>query len=316
MTLNVDSQEVESLDYATILQEIFEEVQPLFGLGTVANYIPALAAVDARKFGMAVVCLNGQEYTVGDASEPFSIQSISKAFTLVMALARTGPALWARVGLEPSGNPFNSLVQLEYERGVPRNPFINAGAMVVTDVLLDHLDEPKAAILDFIRMLADAPNIAYDEEVAFSEQLTGFRNVALVNFIKSHGNIRNDVDDILDTYFHQCAIRMSCQELARSFLFLANEGVVPYNRQRILTKSQAKRLNAILLTCGFYDQAGEFAYRVGMPGKSGVGGGITGVIPGHLAISVWSPELNSQGNSLVGIQALELFTTKTGLSVF
>ena len=303
-------------NYPQILHDIQQEVQSLFGKGKVADYIPALKSVDSRKFGIALVTLAGEEYVISDADEKFSIQSISKVFTLAMAFAQIDKKLWRRVGVEPSGTPFNSLVQLEYEKGIPRNPFINAGALVVTDVLLNHFPDPKAAILDFIQKLSNAENIHYELEVARSERETGFTNAALVNFLKSYGNIENDVESVLDIYFHQCAIAMSCRELARSFLFLANHGEIPSTGERILTISQAKRLNAVMMTCGFYDQAGEFAFRVGMPGKSGVGGGIVAVIPGELGIAVWSPELNKYGNSLAGVMALELFTTKTGRSIF
>ncbi len=303
-------------NYLSILQEIREEVLPLLGQGKVAAYIPALQNIDSRRFGMALVTLDGEAFVIGDADERFSIQSISKVFTLALAFAKLGEDLWKRVGLEPSGNPFNSLLQLEYEKGIPRNPFINAGAMVITDVLISNFDHPKAAILDFVRQLSGIDDVYYDYDIARSERETGFVNAALVNYLKSLGNIENNVETVLDVYCHQCAIKMSCRELARSFLFLANHGIIPSGNTRILTTSQAKRLNAIMLTCGFYDQAGEFAFRVGMPGKSGVGGGIVAVIPGELAIAVWSPELNEHGNSLAGIKALELFTTKTGRSIF
>lgn len=304
------------MDFEKILLEINEEVKPLFGQGKVADYIPALAKIDPGKFGMAVVTLDKQVFEIGDSREKFSIQSISKVYSLCMALIREDDALWKRVGLEPSGNPFNSLIQLEYEKGIPRNPFINAGALVVIDVLLDHLKKPKGEILDFVRQLTGIDDIYYDYEVAASERETGYTNAALVNFMRAHQNINHPIEQILDVYFHQCSMSMSCLELAQSFLFLANHGVMPQTARRITAANQAKRLNAIMLTCGFYDEAGEFAYRVGMPGKSGVGGGVVAVIPNKLAVAVWSPELNDHGNSVVGIKALELFTTKTGLSVF
>jgi glutaminase len=304
------------MDFAKILTDIREEVQPDFGKGKVADYIPALAGVDPSKFGIALETLDGECFEFGDTAEKFSIQSISKVFTLTMAFALLGEKLWNRVGVEPSGNPFNSLVQLEYEKGVPRNPFINAGALVITDVLISHYQNPKSEILNFVRKLVGNDDIYYDYEIARSEREMGFTNAALVNFLKSHRNIDNHVDLVLDVYFQQCSIMMSCRELARTFLFLANNGVVPATGERILTKSRTKRLNAVMLTCGFYDEAGEFAFRVGMPGKSGIGGGIVGIIPNQLAIAVWSPELNEHGNSLAGIHALELFTTKTEMSVF
>lgn len=303
------------MKYQAIIDEIYNEVLSFQGQGKVADYIPALATVDANKFGIAIETVEGESFEVGDAAEEFSIQSISKVFNLALGIRIVGDQIWERVEMEPSGNPFNSLIQLEYEKGMPRNPFINAGALVVTDILLDHLDHPNPEMLEFVKKLG-CPNAFYDEEVVASEKESGFTNTALVNFMKSYGNINHEIDAVLDTYFHHCSIEMSCRELAKSFLFLANSGVVPQSGERIVTASQAKRINAVMLTCGFYDEAGRFAYLVGLPGKSGVGGGIVAVIPGQLTISVWSPELNENGNSVLGIKALELFTSRTGMSVF
>jgi glutaminase len=302
--------------YQGLIDGVYSDVQPFFGRGKVADYIPALARVRPDQLGIALQTLDGQTAVAGDSEIRFSIQSISKTFTLALAFALEGNDLWKRVGVEPSGNPFNSLVQLEFENGKPRNPFINAGALVVTDVLCRHYDDPKSVILNLIRSLAGSDDISFDEEVAASEKATGFRNQSLAWFLKSCGNLHSDVDTVLDVYFHQCSIAMNCRELSRAFLFLANHGVHPYTGEAMLTRSQAKRLNAILLTCGFYDQAGEFAFRVGMPGKSGVGGGVAAFIPGELAVAVWSPELNEHGNSVVGMQVLEWFTTRTGRSIF
>lgn len=304
------------MDYQNILESLSREVVALAGAGRVASYIPELAKVPAGRFGMALITLDGQLFTVGDARERFSVQSISKVFTLTLAIQQVGEKLFERVGKEPSGNPFNSLVQLEYERGIPRNPFINAGALVVTDELLSHLPDARAAVLQFARQISGAPDLAYDAAVAASERQTGFTNIALANFLKSHGNLHHPVDTVLDAYFHHCSLSMSCVELAQAFLFLANRGVLPATGERLLTRSQAKRLNAILLTCGFYDEAGEFAFRVGLPGKSGVGGGIAAVMPGRWAVTVWSPEINQHGNSVQGMKALELLTTMTGESIF
>lgn len=304
------------MNYQPILESISREAQSLAGAGRVAAYIPELAKVPADRFGMALVTLDGRLFTVGDARERFSVQSISKVFTLTLAIQQVGEKLFERVGKEPSGNPFNSLVQLEYEHGIPRNPFINAGALVVTDELLSHLPDAKAAVLEFARRLGGAPDLEYDAAVAASERKTGFTNIALANFLKSHGNLRHPVDVVLDAYFHHCSLSMSCVELAQAFLFLANHGALPATGERLLTGSQTKRLNAILLTCGFYDEAGEFAFRVGLPGKSGVGGGIAAVMPGRWAVTVWSPEINRHGNSVRGMKALELLTTMTGESIF
>lgn len=303
-------------DYQSILEEIARHVRPLIGQGRVADYIPALAAVPAEKFGMALQAVGGESFQIGDAEERFSIQSISKVFTLSLAVGLVDDALWRRVGREPSGNPFNSLVQLEYEAGIPRNPFINAGAIVVSDVLLSHSADAKGAVLDYMRRLSSAPDIDFDHAVAHSEAETGFINKALANFLKGHRNLENDVEAVLDVYFHQCSLAMSCCELARAALHLANGGVAPTLGESVLTGSQTKRLNAVMLTCGLYDAVGEFAYRVGLPGKSGVGGGIVAVLPGEYAVAVWSPGLDESGNSTVGGAALEHLTTLTGRSVF
>ena len=303
-------------DYQKILSEIIIETRDLVGQGKVADYIPSLARVDKSKFGIAIATLDGQNFQIGDADVPFSIQSISKVFVLTLVLREIGSQLWARVGREPSGNAFNSLVQLESENGIPRNPFINAGAMVTTDCLLTVSSDPLQYYLDFVRQLSGNPEIQFDETIARSEQETGYRNAALVNFLKSFTNIHNDVDKVLDLYFHHCATMMSCKDLANAFLFLANAGINPHDDEMILSSRRTKRVNALMQTCGFYDESGEFAFSVGLPGKSGVGGGIVAVFPRHLAICVWSPGLNKQGNSLAGMKALELFTTKTGLSIF
>lgn len=299
-----------------VIKEIHEEIKPLIGKGKVADYIPALANTDPNKFGMAVVTTDGEEFITGDVKSRFSIQSISKVYTLAQAFAIEGENIWRRAGREPSGNAFNSLVQLEHEQGFPRNPFINAGALVITDILLTRLNDPYADILQFIRTLAGNRTINYDKEIAQSERENGYRNAAMVNLLKSHNNIEGNVEEVLNLYFNHCSIKMNTLELARSFLFLANQGRQPSQTKAYLTKSQAKRLNALMLTCGTYDEAGDFAFRVGLPGKSGVGGGIAAIIPEKLSVAVWSPALNKKGNSLAGMQALELFTTKTGISVF
>jgi len=304
------------MNYQHILEQVSQEAAELAGTSRVASYIPELAKVPPERFGMALVTLDGQVFSTGDAAERFSVQSISKVFLLALAIRLVGEKLFERVGKEPSGNPFNSLVQLEYEHGIPRNPFINAGALVMTDVLLEHLPDAKAAVLDFARLLSGSSGVDYDLAVADSERDTGFTNIALANFLKAHGNLHHPVEQVVDAYFHHCSLRMSCLELARAFLFLANHGVLPNTGERLLSISRTKRLNAVMLTCGFYDEAGEFAFRVGLPGKSGVGGGIAAIMPGRWAAAVWSPEINRFGNSVRGMKALELLTTLTGESIF
>ncbi len=299
-----------------ILNEIYQELNPDFGQGKVANYIPALANINPNKFGMAVHSISGEKAFVGDVNENFSIQSISKVFTLALAMMECHEKVWERVGREPSGNRFNSLVQLENENGIPRNPLINAGAHVVTDLLSSKYENPKYEILQFIRKLAEKEEIFFDNDVAKSERETGNRNLAMGYFMKSFGNIHNQVRVVLDTYFHQCAIAMSCTDLAKAFLFLANDGIIPYSGEQIIEKLDSDRINALMLTCGMYDSVGDFAYRVGLPSKSGVGGGIVSIVPGELAICVWSPGLSENGNSYVGTKALELFVRKTGKGIF
>lgn len=304
------------MNYEEVIKQIHENLSPCWGKGKVADYIPALAEVDPRQYGIAIETLDGLSYQVGDAETRFSIQSISKVFTLAMVTSHMGDAIWKFVGREPSGTPFNSLVQLEHEQGMPRNPFINAGALVITDRLMTLYKNPKEAILGFVRSVCGNDDIYYDKHIAQSEREHAERNMALTYFMKSFGNIENDVEAVIDVYCHQCAISMNCVDLSRSFLFLANHGLNPFNQKQILTLSQAKRLGALMLTCGFYDESGDFAFRAGLPGKSGVGGGIAAYIPGNLAISVWSPGLNEHGNSWIGMETLEHFTTDIGNSIF
>ena len=303
------------MDYSIILNDTYNEIKALPVIGTIATTIPELASVDPDKFGIYLTTIDNQEYGIGDFDEKFSIQSVSKVLSLTLAFSFLDEKVWQRVGVEPSGNPFNSLVQLEYEKGIPRNPFINAGALVIADILVSELKNPKQDFLEFIRTLSGIETINYNEKVAQSEKETGFRNAALCNFLKSFGNINNEVDEVLDFYFHQCSLEMTCKELAHSFFFLANEGMTK-NGKQILSKSQVKRINALMQTCGFYDESGEFTYKVGLPGKSGIGGGIAALYPNHFSVATWSPRLNEKGNSEFGMAALELFTTKTGKSIF
>ncbi|HSW04196.1 glutaminase [Aquabacterium sp.] len=304
------------MDYQALLEQIHDQLRPVIGQGQVANYIPELAGVSPQHFGMAVVQLDGTVHAVGDARVPFSIQSISKLFTLVMALQCEGDALWQRVGREPSGNPFNSLVQLERESGIPRNPFINAGALVLADVLCTRYAVPETAVVDLTRKLAGHEDIHYNRRVAKSERDTAHRNAAMAYFIKSFGNLRNPVPQVLDAYCRHCAIEMNCVDLARAVTLLAHHGVLPRTGERLLSLGAAKRINALMLTCGTYDAAGDFAFSVGLPAKSGVGGGIVALVPGECGVCVWSPGLAPSGNSLAGSLALEHFTTLTGRSIF
>ncbi|MEL6942653.1 MAG: glutaminase [Bacteroidota bacterium] len=304
------------MNYQTILTSIYHDVKKQPDNGQVAAYIPELAKVPASKFGIHLRDLDGNNYAVGDSEERFSIQSIVKVLSLTLAAKLAGKKVLERVGVEPSGDPFNSLAQLEYERGIPRNPLINAGALVVCDFLMDYLPNPKVDFLAFVRELVGNDIINYDYKVAASEKAFGHRNAALLNLMKSFGNIRHEVNEVLDFYFHQCALSMSCRELTEAFLLFANNGKLYSSNQQVITSSQSKRINAIMMTCGFYDEAGEFSFRVGLPGKSGVGGGIIAIHPGEYAVAVWSPPLNEKGNSHLGMLALEYLTTRTGFSIF
>ena len=304
------------MDYLQILENIYQAILPYAHEGKQADYIPELAKVNPDQFGMCIHTIYGEVASIEQADTRFSIQSISKVFALAMCLSIKGDDLWKRVGKEPSGTAFNSLIQLEVEKGVPRNPFINAGAIVMADILFSCLDNPDADFLRFVRAVSGNDTIEYNEHVAASERENGYLNAAIANLLKYHGTIENDIESVLHFYFLMCSVEMSCRELSLAFLAFAN------HRRKFdyagfgLTSSQVKRMNAIMQTCGFYDEAGEFAYLVGLPGKSGVGGGIVAIYPLQYSVAVWSPRLNSKGNSVMGIKALELLTTETKESIF
>jgi len=304
------------MNYQQVINQIAGEILSEKVEGNVATYIPELGKIDPNKFGVYLRTLSGESVAFGESEELFSVQSISKVLALTMAFNLLGEKLWERVGVEPSGTPFNSLIQLEYERGIPRNPLINSGAMVICDVLMDFYDDPLKAFIDFVRDVSGDASIHYNEAVAQSEKAHGFRNAALINLMKSFGNIRNPLDEVLKFYFYQCALEMSCKQLAQTFLLYAGHGKHPVTHQEIISVSKIKRINAIMQTCGFYDESGDFTFKVGLPGKSGVGGGIVAVHPGHFSVAVWSPCLNEKGNSIRGIKFLEELTTETKSSIF
>lgn len=301
-------------DLRDILAGIGAEMRAAPDRGRVADYIPELATIDPQQFGIAVALPGGEVLIEGDAEVKFSIQSVSKVFTLALALGRLGDKLWDRVGREPSGLAFNSILQLEHENGIPRNPFINAGALAVTDAILagHQPREVLGEILRFVRAAAEDDDIHINEAVARSETEHGHRNMALACFMAAHGNLRNPPEQTCGTYFHQCAIEMTCRQLAMAGRFLVGGPGMP----RMVSPERIRRINALMLTCGHYDGSGDFAYRVGLPGKSGVGGGILAVVPGRAAVAVWSPGLNAQGNSQLGTLAVERLARATGWSVF
>ena len=308
-------------DLDEVLRDVAEQARPHATGGYVADYIPVLAEADAASFGMAAVELDGTEHTVGDVDEPFAIQSISKVFSLVLAMQKADAAegvadeLWSRVGREPSGDPFNSLVQLEHESGVPRNPMINAGALVVDDVLLDHCEDPAGDICRLLTGLA-GEDVGVDEVVMSQEGSSGHRNRAMAFLMSSFGNITSPIDDVLDVYVRHCAIAMTARQLARAARFLANDGVDPGTGEQVLSDGLTRRVAALMLTCGTYDSAGQFAFDVGIPCKSGVAGAIIGLVPGEAAVCVWSPPLDPSGNSSAGRVALHELAERLGLSIY
>lgn len=304
------------MNYNFIFSKIVNELENNKNKGKVAQYIKELSSVDPTKFGVHLTTIHNKHFKFGDANEKFSIQSIAKVLSLSLAYKFEDEKLWKRVGVEPSGTAFNSLIQLEADKGIPRNPLINAGALVICDVLVSHLKNPKKDFIEFVRTVSGISTIDYCDRIAKSEKTTGYRNAALINLMKSFGNIKNNIDVVMDFYFNLCSIEMTCKELSQTFLYLANFGICPNSNDVILSPSKSKRINAIMQLCGFYDEAGEFAFKVGLPGKSGVGGGIIAIYPGKYSIAVWSPKLNKKGNSYKGIQFLELFTSETQKSIF
>lgn len=304
------------MNYDKILDIIEDDLKPLDLGGTIPDYIPQLASVSKDKFGMHLYDIQGQHFEFGDSTETFSAQSITKVLTLSLAWTHVGDDIWKRINVEPSGNAYNSLSELERENGIPRNPFINSGALVIADILVTHYKDPKAEFLKFVRYLVNDQSVNFDLNVMQSEAENGYRNVAMVYYLKSLGNIKNNPEKVLDFYFHQCSLSMSCEQLAKAFIVFANHGNLLYNNKEIIPEILVKRINALMQTCGFYDEAGEFTYRVGLPGKSGVGGGIVAVCPQRYAVAVWSPLLNQKGNSKKGMRALEELTALSNTSIF
>ncbi|MBY7649855.1 MAG: glutaminase [Candidatus Liberibacter europaeus] len=306
------------MDIKEVLDSVYEDIKPCIGQGDVADYIPELAKVRPDRFGISLALSDGRVYSSGDYEICFSVQSIAKVFLLTMVLQDIGDSIWKRVGREPSGCSFDSIVQLEHENGIPRNPFVNAGAIVMTDAMLEKssADCEIENFLNFMRDVSNDSSIYIDSVVANSEISTGYRNFALANFIRSYGNLTNDVADVLRVYCNHCALMMNCVQLARSGLYLAFRGYNQMTNKQVISAQQSRCVNSIMLTCGHYDNSGDFAYRVGFPGKSGVGGGILAIVPSKASIAVWSPGLNKAGNSLLGYRALELLAIRTGWSIF
>lgn len=282
--------------------------------GDVADYIPELAHINPNQFGLSICLANGCQLSFGDSDVPFSIQSISKVFTLAIALGRFGDAIWQRVGREPSSHVYNSGQELEEKNGHPPNPFVNAGAIVTTDALLvsGTPKETLAEILHFARLAVSDNEIYINSAVAKSEIATGHQNWALAHMLRAKGNLCNDCELVLGTYFHHCAIEMTCEQLALFGRCLARIDTKAIH----LSETHTQNLLALMMTCGHYQGSGEFAFQVGIPAKSGVGGGILACVPGRASIAVWSPGLNQHGNSLLGTAALRELSRALNWSAF
>lgn len=296
------------------LHDLDRDIRARADWGEVADYIPELAGIAPDQFAITVALADGRTLSAGQAGQRFSIQSVSKVFALACVLGRIGEQLWQRVGREPSGDRFDSILLLEQEKGRPRNPFINAGAIVVTDELLRGRSPAQtlAEILGFVRAAAEDDDIHIDKAVAESEARTGYRNAALAHYLRSFGNLRNAPDAVIGTYVHQCAIEMSTTQLARAGRVIAGLSCAP----ALLAPIKQRRINALMMTCGQYDGSGNFAFRVGMPAKSGVGGGLLVIAPGKASIAIWSPGLDGWGNSRMGTLAAERLSEFTKWSVF
>lgn len=266
-------------------------------------------------FAIAVKLLDADVVAAGAADTSFPLQSIAKVFALELAMAEIGSHVFDRVGREPSGDPFNSIVDLERNTGIPRNPFVNAGALAVVDILVDRLDDPNDAVAALVRTALGQDNVSFDDEVLDSERDGGDLNRAMMSFMRHHDNLHSPIDDVMEAYVRQCAISLDVRGLATVAVTLARTGLggegVDHDRA-----VRMRQVLALMMTCGHYDGSGDFALRVGLPAKSGVGGGIMAVVPEVAAIAVWSPNLDQHGNSILGVRALEMLASRTGWSVF
>lgn len=301
------------------LQSWIEECFSFARRGEVASYIPALRSVPKGILGVAICDLNGEIVEAGDSDYNFTLQSISKVMTLLLALEDHGPyAVFKRVGMEPTGDPFNSIVKLEtLKPSKPLNPMINAGAIAVCDLVNGRTaDEKFQRIVDFVKRLANTSEIILDSDVYNSEMDTGHRNRALAYFLKDVDVIRGDVEDTLEIYYRQCALKVTCRDLAFIGAALANDGQVPGNGEQIVKPEYCRIAKAFMVTCGLYDGSGEFAIKVGIPAKSGVSGGILASVPHEFGIGVIGPALDDKGNSIAGVKLLERISNHWNLSIF
>lgn len=302
-----------------LLEQILADCQPYTKEGHVATYIPELSKQDPSALGIYVLCSDGSHYSAGDYLKPFTIQSVMKPVLLLLALMDNGiDGIRNYVGVEATGKPFDAINVSDTSLLASNlNPMVNAGAIMLCQLLKgDSYDDRFIRLLNLVRLLADNPDIDLDEDVYHSEKSTGAKNRALAYLLKSHNMIWDDVEDVLDCYFKACSIRVCSRDLARIGFVLANHGRKAKNDERLFPAKYARFVNACLTTCGMYDGSGDFAIRVGIPAKSGVGGGIMGVVPTQMGIGIYGPSLDEKGNSLAGIRALEQFSQQMYLSIF
>lgn len=301
------------------LKELVSVARQITKQGRVADYIPALGKANPNDLSIAINYPDGRCYSAGDIEKKISLQSISKVIALALVLMdRSKEYVFARVGMEPTGDPFNSIAKLEsMAPSKPLNPMINAGALTVTHMIKgDSVEDRFQRLLTFIRELAGNDTIQYNEEIADSEFETAHLNRALCYFLKQHHIIEGDVEQLVDLYTKQCAIEMNCLDLARIGLVFALDGMNPQTGKQIMPMNIARVCKTFMVTCGMYNASGEFAIKIGIPAKSGVSGGIMGAVPGKFGIGIFGPALDDKGNSIAGIRLLELLSKTYNLSMF
>lgn len=302
-----------------LLEELLDECRPYTQQGKVATYIPELAKGNINDLGIYVLRSDGKHYQAGDCNKRFTIQSVVKPILLLLALMDNGEEyVRSRVGVEATGKPFDAInVTDQTLLSDHLNPMVNMGAMAMCSLIKgDTYDEKFQRLLDLTRKLANDPEIELDEAVYLSEKRTGNKNRALAFLLKSHGLLEGEVEDVLDCYFKACSISVTAKDLATIGFVLANKGKLFGTEERVFSSRYAHYVNAIMMTCGMYDGSGNFAVDVGVPAKSGVGGGIMATIPTRMGIGIFSPSLDEKGNSIAGIQVLKRLSRRMYLSIF
>ncbi|MCT4508742.1 MAG: glutaminase A [Tepidibacter sp.] len=302
-----------------ILQQIIDDNKKYAEYGNVATYIPELRKANKNDLGICIVDMNNNIYEAGNCDKKFTIQSVSKPITLALAIMDSGKdKIFSKVGMEPSGDPFNSIMKLETSKpSIPYNPMINAGAIMITSMIKGKNNEDKLnRIMSFFKKLSGNENLSINEEVYMSEKLTGDRNRAMAYLLKGEGVLTENVDEVLDLYFKQCSIEITVRDLARMGVNLASHGVDILTGKRLIDEEVSKIVKTFMVTCGMYDASGEYAINVGIPSKSGVGGGIMGTVPNKMGIGVYGPSLDEKGNSMAGIKVMQGISQQMNLSIF